>query len=88
MALNIKNERVHELARRAAQVGGTTQTGALEVALEEYLARHGATGAEGEGRLERATVLVEQIRGGLALDGGASLSDDLADLYDAEGLPR
>lgn len=88
MALNIKNERVHELARQAAQVRGTTQTSALEAALEEYLARHGVTEGAAEGRFERATVLVQQIRNGLSLDGGESLSADLADLYDEQGLPR
>ncbi|MFC0359920.1 MULTISPECIES: type II toxin-antitoxin system VapB family antitoxin [Kytococcus] len=88
MALNIKNERVHELARQAAQVRGTTQTSALEAALEEYLARHGATEGAAEGRFERATVLVQQIRNGLSLDDGESLSADLADLYDEQGLPR
>lgn len=37
MGLNIKNERVCELAREAARRSGSTQTGAIESALEAYL---------------------------------------------------
>lgn len=40
MGLNIKNERVHELARRAAKCTGRTQTGAIELALERLLAEY------------------------------------------------
>ena len=38
MSLNIKNERVHDLAREAAQRTGQSQTRVIEVALLEYLA--------------------------------------------------
>lgn len=38
MGMNIKNERVHELARRAASVTGKSQTGAIEEALTRLLA--------------------------------------------------
>ncbi len=41
MGLNIKNERVHELARQAATVTGKSQTGAIEEALERLLAAYG-----------------------------------------------
>ena len=37
MWLNIKNERVHRLAREAARVTGRTQTGAIEEALVKLL---------------------------------------------------
>ena len=37
MSLNIKNPRVHQLAREAAQRTGLTQTGAIELALERLL---------------------------------------------------
>ncbi len=40
MGLNIKNERVHELARQAAAVTGKSQTGAIEEALMQLLASH------------------------------------------------
>lgn len=88
MAMNIKNERVHALARRAAAVTGGTQTSALEAALEEYLERHGGPASAAEDRLERASVLVGQIRDGLDLGTGASLADEVADLYDVHGVPR
>lgn len=42
MSLNIKNPRVHELAKQAARVTGRTQTGAIEEALERLLADYGA----------------------------------------------
>ncbi|SNC63467.1 antitoxin VapB [Kytococcus aerolatus] len=91
MALNIKNERVHQLARQAAELQGTTQTGALERALEEFLERHGAEADAGAGergdRLARATLLVEQIRCGIE-QGEGSLAEGLVELYDADGLPR
>ena len=38
MGLNIKNERVHELARQAAAATGKTQTDAIEEALTRLLA--------------------------------------------------
>ena len=38
--MNIKNERVHELARQAAAVTGKSQTGAIEEALVRLLADH------------------------------------------------
>ncbi len=39
MSLNIKNDRVHALAREAARRSGKSQTGAIEEALERYLAQ-------------------------------------------------
>lgn len=36
--MNIKNERVHDLARQAASVTGKSQTGAIEEALTRLLA--------------------------------------------------
>ncbi|MDN5794568.1 MAG: type II toxin-antitoxin system VapB family antitoxin [Intrasporangium sp.] len=42
MSLNIKNDRVHDLARQAARVTGKTQTGAIEEALERLLRDYGA----------------------------------------------
>ena len=38
MSLNIKNERVHELAREAARRTGKSQTRVIEEALEKLLA--------------------------------------------------
>ncbi len=41
MSINIKNDRVHRLARDAAAALGTTQVAAIEVALTRLLAEHG-----------------------------------------------
>jgi antitoxin VapB len=38
VSLNIKNERVHELARQAAKLTGKSQTSVIEEALRRYLA--------------------------------------------------
>jgi len=38
VSLNIKNEHVHELARKAASLTGKSQTSVIEAALEKYLA--------------------------------------------------
>lgn len=38
MSLNIKNEHVHDLARKAARLTGKSQTSAIEEALERLLA--------------------------------------------------
>jgi antitoxin VapB len=42
MGLNIKNQRVHELAREAARVTGRSQTAAIEEALERLLLAYGS----------------------------------------------
>lgn len=39
MALNLKSERVHELARELADLTGDTMTAAVEVALREAIVR-------------------------------------------------
>lgn len=39
MALNLKSERVHDLARELADLTGDTMTGAVEVALREAITR-------------------------------------------------
>ena len=78
MGLNIKNERVHELAREAARRTGRNQTSAIELALErllEDLRRDGADAA----RMD----LIHSMQRAAA---GADL--DTEALYDADGLPR
>ena len=56
--------------------------------MEEYLDRHAAERPSEDERWGRVTALVDQIRNDLQDAGTGSLSDDLADLYDDEGLPR
>lgn len=86
MGLNIKNERVHDLARRASQVTGLNQTRAIEHALTKLLAETGP-----------AALNVEQSRrlsaiGAISARWQAPASDalrDVDDLYDEQtGLPR
>lgn len=89
MGLNIKNERVHELARRAAAVTGKTQTGAIEEALERLLADHGVEAADPHIRRkrERAREIIAQYQREAATCESPGLR--IEDLYDeASGLPR
>ncbi|WGX97128.1 type II toxin-antitoxin system VapB family antitoxin [Nocardioides sp. L-11A] len=89
MSLNIKNERVHALAREAARITGKTQTSVIEEALERFLAEVGADPVEAERRRKIDAVHRIQLRvAALPRLTGPDriLSDD--DLYDPEtGLP-
>lgn len=83
MALNIKNERVHTLAREAAQLTGKTQTSVIEQALEELLERERAA-AEKEERWQRIQRTLAEFDKRLA---GQPIMK-IEDLYDDEtGLP-
>jgi len=78
MALNIKNEHVHELAREVALRTGRTQTSAIELALERLLTElnREPTEVARRQRIAKAQTLA------------ADLALDSEDLYDAAGLPR
>lgn len=78
MSLNIKNERVHALARQAARITGRSQTSVIEMALEELLARLSEQ--------ERGSS-VDVLLAGLQRDIHARGRLDTADLYDDAGLP-
>ncbi len=89
MGLNIKNERVHALAREAAAVTGLTQTGAIEEALVRLLAERGI-----DPDARRAAAKVDLVRS-IALRYRSLASDDsraircVEDLFDeTSGLPR
>jgi len=89
MSLNIKNPRVHELAREAARVTGLSQTSAIEEALRLLLRERGIdpVAAEREERLRRFAAMGERFRREEAVptDGIHRVED----LYDeATGLPR
>ncbi len=78
MSLNIKNEWVHALARRASQITGRGQTSVIEMALEEPLARlqeaeHGTSVQDLLAGMQRDV----KMHGGLSTD----------ELYDDAGLP-
>lgn len=82
MGLNIKNERVHQLAKEAAAKTGRTQTSAIELALEELLERIEREQSQ-EQRRRRADELIAELQ---SMYAGEDLSIDF--LYDDEtGLP-
>ena len=82
MSLNIKNERVHALARTAAARTGRSQTSAIEEALRLYLAGLDEEGSGGRAEVDR-----------LLAEFDARLTDAdrealrTTDLYDENGLP-
>ncbi len=89
MGLNIKNERVHELAREAARVTGKSQTGAIEEALVRLLTAYDADPTEA--RIKRRLDLARDIAVAYAADPGEPDRSirRIEDLYDeASGLPR
>lgn len=91
MSLNIKNERVHDLAREAARVTGKTQTSAIEEALRRLLRDYGTDPdeAERERKVARMLEIGRRFR-----EEEPPLPDDepiktVEDLYDEQtGLPR
>lgn len=89
MAMNIKNERVHALAREAAQRTGATQTSALEVALERYLMTLDEEGSASgrDAKLARAHVIVDQMRTTMSAADREAMRTDLDEMYDEHGLP-
>ncbi|MFT4166688.1 MAG: type II toxin-antitoxin system VapB family antitoxin [Microlunatus sp.] len=89
MSLNIKNERVHALAREAARATGKTQTGAIEEALERLLEeyRDGPVTADRRRRLDSVHAIQESWRNHAQNDGLDRIRE-VEDLYDpTTGLP-
>lgn len=86
MSLNIKNQRVHALAREAARVTGQTQTGVIEEALELLLAERRGRGPA-EDRARRLDLL-RQVSLSWSPKPGRG-PQEVEDLYDPKtGLPR
>lgn len=84
MGLSIKNQRVHDLVKETARRTGRTQTGAIELALEELLARTEREQSQ-EAREQRAAELIAAIQ--MAVAAGDS-DMRIEDLYDDEtGMP-
>lgn len=85
MGLNIKNERVHRLAREAARVTGRTQTGAIEEALVKLLREYAVDPDEA-----RTAPVIDQVHV-IAMEWQADPGRGKArieDLYDeATGMP-
>lgn len=88
MGLNIKNPRVHELARQAAQATGKSQTGAIEEALELLLQDRGIDPRAQA--VERTVAQVRTLAAEYALDPGrrGRVIRRVEDLYDDAGMPR
>jgi antitoxin VapB len=89
MSLNIKNERVHQLAKEAARVTGKSQTGAIKEALERLLRDYGADPVRAEAA--RKVDAVRRIVAEYQADPGRSNPGlmTIEDLYDeSTGLPR
>jgi antitoxin VapB len=88
VGLNIKNQRVHELAREAARLRGTTQTGAIEEALEMLLRAHGADPASrrAQAKIDTAHHIIEAYAHLPANEPAIRRVEDLYD--DSSGLPR
>lgn len=89
MSLNIKNERVHALAREAARVTGKTQTGVIEEALERLLKEYGdgAAATDRRRRLDAIHAIQEAWRSQPQCDSPDRIRE-VEDLYDpATGLP-
>lgn len=87
MAMNIKNARVHALAREAAERTGATQTSALEAALESYLARLDSSDDPVVERIARAQELAAQITESWTDADREAVRRHLAGMYDEGGLP-
>jgi antitoxin VapB len=87
MGLNIKNEHVHELAREAARRTGRTQTGAIQLALEKLLAESEPV-RRAEDKRRRIDLVLRDVDLAVTDEIRAAIHVDLAELYDARGLPR
>ena len=83
MGLNIKNEEVHRLAREVAARTGETMTSAIQLALEEKLAR---LTAKDEREIAARRARVRAILDSLPpVPPGVTSNHD--DFYDENGLP-
>lgn len=87
MSLNIKNERVHALAREAARRSGASQTSAIETALTRYLESLEEPRRD-QRRRQRVDAVLAEFDARLSDDDRVAMRRDLAELYDDSGLPR
>lgn len=87
MGLNIKNERVHALAREAARRTGRTQTGAIQLALEKLLAETDR-GRRSEDRRRRIEMVLHDVDLIVTDDVRSAVLAEAEGMYDDQGLPR
>lgn len=86
MGLNIKNPRVHELAREVARRTGATQTSAIEDALQRRLDDLQAVDDD-EARHGRLLRLMDEIEAETTDEQRAATQAAAEALYDDKGLP-
>lgn len=86
MGLNIKNPRVHELAREVARRTGATQTSAIEDALQRRLDDLQAVDDD-EARHGRLLRLMDEIEAETTDEQRAATQAAGEALYDDKGLP-
>lgn len=86
MGLNIKNQRVHDLAREVAQRTGTTQTSAIEEALQRRLEALRAADDD-DARRRRLLRLMDEIESDTTDADRARTAQVQEELYDVRGLP-
>lgn len=86
MSLNIKNERVHAMAREAARRTGATQTGVIEAALRHYLESLDAPELAEAGQA-RIDALLGEVDARLGDEDRAAMRRDLEGLSDESGRP-
>ena len=85
MSLNIKNERVHQLARDAAARTGLSQTSVIEEALVQYLRR---LDDEQGAKRRRVDEILADIDARLTDKDRDEMRAFAEDMYDDLGLPR
>jgi len=86
MGLNIKNERVHQLVREAAQRTGLSQTGVIEEALNHYLRDLDEERSAARRRVDEILAVFDAR---LSDQDRAEMTELMDDLYaDETGLPR
>lgn len=85
MALNIKNQRVCDLAREAAERFNTTQVDVIEKALQELLHSKEQRRAE---RYERIMAAVDELHASFTDEEREALRNVDQEIYDEDGLPR
>lgn len=81
MGLNIKSERVHQMARQLAKETGLSMTAAVEQALEDQLLRIHRH-QEREYRFKKIKEIVSKLP-----PPPPDVTSDHSDLYDEDGLP-
>jgi antitoxin VapB len=86
MSLNIKNERVHELARHAARLTGKSQTAVIEEALRLYVAELAEADAE-VARQHRLDLIFAEIDATVTDEMRAAMQQVEDGLYDENGMP-